>query len=377
MAKVPIKKKDVADLISASMSEKMDILNKFKQVNGIDNVKKKEQQWICLGKAFEEPTSIVGIPRNTVSCCKGHTNTGKSSLLYCLIAEEQRQGKLPVFFDLENSVKWNHARDIGVEVSETIDEATGEVILGPGENMLYFDSHVLYDKYKTYDHSQSKYTQKPTRDTYVIEDVALCIREIIKQQRLDELPFDMTFFIDSIGCSDCYKAAVSSASNAMWYAAAVSQCFMTIVNDLIPSTMNVNSKYNNTLFYINKIWVEKTPGGLPMAQTRGGNSLQYVTRLSIFLGGQGGPSIKKHYFSYKGVDYAFASTVKIRIDKNHVSDIERSGEIAFTKYGSCAISDLEEYKVKYKKYLVETLKAKTGEDVSEKDLKESEIIVDE
>jgi hypothetical protein len=377
MAKVPIRKKTSDDFKSHTLSEKIDILKKFKENNKIDNIKKKEQQWLILPKAFEDATQVVGLPLNTVSCVKGCTNSGKSTLVIETIKACQKQGILPVVFDLENAIKWDHARDVGVDVAEYVDEYSGEIVYGPSDTIMYFDTNILYERYGLYDHSQSKYVTKPQRETYVIEDVALCIRELIKAQRAEDLPFDLFFIIDSIGCSECYKSAVSSSNNNMWNAGAISVSFNVIVNDLIPSTLNVNSKWNNSMFFVNKIWTAMTPTGLPVAKEKGGVSLSYAARFSIFLGGQGSSGAKKMSLTYNGVDYPYAIQVKIRVDKNHVTNIERSGEICSTMKGLCSVEDLDEYKKEFRKYLIEELKEKTNKNIIEKDFIETERIDDE
>jgi hypothetical protein len=376
MAKQPIKRKQTEEFIP--MSEKLNKLKEYKEKNNlVAGAKKKEQGWLILPNAFEEATGVVGIPLNTVSCAKGHTNTGKSSLVAEIIVACQKQNIIPIVFDLENAIKWYHFKEIGVEVTEGVDEETGEIIYGPGENMIYYDTKMLYEKYGKYDHSASKYVDKPTRSTYVIEDVALCIRETIQQQREEILPFDLLFIIDSIGCSDCYKSAVSNASNNMWFAGALSTSFQTILNDLIPSTANVNSKYNNTLFYVNKIWTATTPTGLPSAKEKGGMSFTYATRFSIFLGNQGGPGIKKQVLTYNKENYPYGNVVKIKIDKNHITNIEREGEICSTARGLCGISELNTYKEEFRKFLKEELSRKSGKDIKDSDLKEGEEIINE
>jgi hypothetical protein len=377
MAKVPIKKKTTTDLKGMSWDEKMKLLEKYKEENNIVKVEKKPQRWLMLPKAFEDATDVCGIPLNTVSCVKGHTNTGKSTFVLEIIKACQHQQIMPVVFDLENAIKWDHAKDIGVEVDETVNEETGEISYHPGKKIIYYDTTTLYEKYACYDHSKSQFAQKPTRTTYVIEDVALSIRTTIEKQRNGELPFNLMFIIDSIGCSDCYKSATSNASNNMWTAGAISVSFQTIVNDLIPSTQNVTSEYDNSFFYVNKVWNAMSPSGLPVAKEKGGSSLIYSTRFSIFLGNQGSSGLKKMSFTFKGTSYTYGNVVNIKIDKNHITAIEHSGEIASTRTGLCSVKDLEEYKKEHRQYLMKEIKAKTGEEVSEKDLVEVETITDE
>ncbi|MCK9543367.1 MAG: DNA recombination/repair protein RecA [Novosphingobium sp.] len=372
MAKQPIKKKSTTDLKSLTLAEKLAKVNNFKRENDLEQVDKKPQRYLEISEAFEKETGVAGIPLNTVSCVKGHTNVGKSTFMFEVIKSCQRNGILPVIFDLENAIKWNHAREIGVEVNEIVDEETGEIGYKPADNVMYYDTVTLYNKYGLYDHENNKYLTKHNRDVYVIEDVALCIRELIKKQREGVLPIDMMFIIDSIGVGDCYKAAVKNGSNNMWYAGALSSAFNVIGNDLIPSTLNVTSEYNNSMFYVNKVWTAMTPTGLPSAKEKGGSSFTYFTRLSIFLGNQGSSGVRKLSFTYNGVDYNYATKVKIKIDKNHITNIEREGEICSTKEGLISVSDIEEYKTRYRKFLIERLKKETGKEVKEEDFLEKE-----
>jgi len=377
MAKVPIKKKAAESFQTQTSNSDLELLRKFKQDVGLDVVAKKDQKWLILPKAFEDATQCVGIPLNTVSCVKGHTNSGKSTIMLEVIKACQKQGITPVIFDLENAIKWDHAHEVGIKLDEIVNEETGEITYAPGVDIMYFTTSYLYKKYGTYDHANSKYLPKPARETYVIEDVALCIRELIRKQKDGILPPNMLFAIDSIGCSECYKGALSNSSNNMWFAGALSVAFQSILNDLIPSTMDADSKFNNTFFYVNKIWTSTSPMGLPVAKEKGGMSFTYATRFSIFLGNQGSSGIKQQSFTYKGENYAFGNIVKIKIDKNHITNVERNGEIVTTKDGLCSANELEEYKKEYRKFLIEEIEEKTGKKVSEKDFVETETLIDD
>ena len=217
----PLKKKE-----ARSNTDKLSALREFKNKNGLSSTVEKEPQWLILPEAFQKATRLPGIPCGYCSRIRGKSNTGKSTLKLEIIKAAQRQGILPVVFELENNFAWKHAKEIGVDVSEAIDEETGEVIYGPADNMLYYDTATLYEKYGKFDHEHGKWLTKPNRETYVIEDVAMCIKDLIRAQRNGELPMDMIFVIDSIGVGDCYRAAVNNSSNNMWYAGAVSVAFL-------------------------------------------------------------------------------------------------------------------------------------------------------
>jgi hypothetical protein len=216
------------------------------------------------------------------------------------------------------------------------------------------------------------------RETYVIEDVALCIRELIAKQREGEIPFDMMYLVDSIGCSECWKGSLSRTSNNLWFAGALSTSFNVIGNDLIPGSMSVNSKYTNSMFYVNKVWTAMSPNGLPTAKEKGGASFLYFTRFSIFLGNQASSGVKRQSFTYKDNEYEYAIKVNIKIDKNHITNILHNGEICSTSKGLISYKDLDAYKKEYKEFLVEEIKKKTGsyikvEDLGEKEVEEVEI----
>ena len=341
MAKQPISKKEI------KVVDKLASLKAFKEKNGLGNAVEKEASWIILPDAFQKVTKIPGIPCGYLSRVRGKSNTGKSTMKLEVIKAALAQGILPVVFELENNFAWKHAKSIGVSITEEVDPDTGEVTYGPGEDWLYYDTAKLYELYGKFDHEHGKWLTKPNRETYVIEDVAMCIKDLVRSQRNGEIPFDMVFIIDSIGVGDCYRAAVNNSSNNMWYAGAVSVAFNTIVNDLIPSSRNINSEYTNTMFFVQKTWTKTTATGLPSAVSKGGESMDWAVRISIYLGGIESASVRALTATSGGKDYKYGTKTKITIEKNHVEDITYSGEICCTHHGFWDPDKLDEYKKTY------------------------------
>ena len=363
MAKQAVKKG--AGVKALSREDKLAALKAFKNENNLSGAKEKELSWYILPEAFQDATRLPGFPLGYVSAIRGHSNTGKSTVKLELIKAVQNQGDLPVVFELENNFAWQHAKDIGVNVSEYVDEETGEITYGPGDDMLYYDTAKLYELYGKFDHEHGKWLQKPARETYVIEDVAMCIKDLIRKQHEGKLPFNMVFIIDSIGVGDCYRAAVNNSSNNMWYAGAVSVAFNTIVNDLIPSSRNVNSEYTNSMFVVNKIWIENTAIGLPSAKSKGGIALTYAYRLLIYVGGIASASIKALTATSGGKAYQYGVKTKIKVEKNHVNNITYTGEICSLQQGLWNPDKLDVYKKEYagfiKAKLAETNKVSVDE----------------
>ena len=346
----PLKKKEVK-----SAADKLAALRTFKEKNNLSSSVEKEPQWLVLPEPLQKATKLAGLPLGYCSRIRGKSNTGKSTLKLEVIKAAQRQGILPVVFELENNFAWKHAQEVGVEIAEYVDEETGEVTYGPADNMLYYDTAKLYEIYGKFDHEHGKWLSKCNRETYVIEDVAMCIKDLIRAQKNGEIPFDMIFVIDSIGVGDCYRAAVNNSSNNMWYAGAVSTAFNTIVNDLIPASRNINSEYINTLFFVQKTWTKTTALGLPSAVSKGGESLDWAVRVSFYLGGIESASVKKLTATSGGREYKYGTKTKIQVEKNHVSDITYEGEICSTTHGFWDPDKLDEYKKTYAKEIKERL----------------------
>ena len=71
--------KSLSAAVSAEIKSKFD-LNKFKSSKGLDrNIKFKDQEWIPLSKAFQDVTSVPGIPMGHIVLLRGHSDTGKTT----------------------------------------------------------------------------------------------------------------------------------------------------------------------------------------------------------------------------------------------------------------------------------------------------------
>lgn len=366
-----------AGVKTLSAADKLAALKAFKENNNLNGAKEKDPSWIILPEAFQEATRMPGIPCGYVVAARGHSNTGKSTIKLEIIKAAQRQGIIPVVFELENNFAWKHAKSIGVNISEYTDEETGEIMYGPGDDMLYYDTAKLYEIYGKYDHEHGKWLSKPARETYVIEDVAMCIKDLIRKQREGELPFDMIFIIDSIGVGDCYRGAVSNNSNNQWFAGALSVSFNTIVNDLIPSSRNINSPYTNTLFVVQKIWIQTTAIGLPSVKNKGGSTLMWSYRVLYHLGGVESASVKALKATSGGRTYQFGTQVKIKVEKNHVDSLTYEGEICCLDQGLWDPNKIDQYKKEYGSYIRQRLAESNNmrvEDVDELEFTEEDVV---
>ena len=321
-----------------------------------------------MPKAFQEATKLPGIPENTVVSVIGHSNVGKSTLINHAIASAQTQGLIPVIIDTENSFSFQYAQNMGfkaepiygdVEVEDVCTE-TGEItthtenqIVHWDGDFIYYNNKLLCERFGDIDYSKGTKT-KSKRKIAVVEDVASAINELLDAQDEGEIEQGFLFVWDSVGSIGSYKeynsgAGTGKIGNPMWTAAAISAAFNIIVNDRIPSSKKMSSKYNNTFLYVNKVWMDAmtNPVGPAIMQTKGGKSMRYATRLEILLGGQLTSGTKRLTASSKGLNYSYGIETKIKVLKNHLDaphNVCYEGNMIASDMGFIAPDDLDMYK---------------------------------
>ena len=168
-------KKSLSAAVSKEIKSKFD-LNAFKNKKGLDkNIKFKDQEWIPLSKAFQDVTSVPGIPMGHIVLLRGHSDTGKTTAMIEAAVSAQKKQILPVFIITEMKWNWEHAIQMGLDINVTKDE-NGEIIDYDG-NFIYVDRETINS----------------------IEDVAGFILDLMDEQKKGNLPYDLLFLWDSIG----------------------------------------------------------------------------------------------------------------------------------------------------------------------------------
>lgn len=366
-------------------------------VNIVSNADK-PMEWLTMPEAFQDATKLPGIPVGYVTSIIGHSNTGKTTLLNHAMVAAQRQGLIPVYFDTENAFSFEYAVKMGLDATpiygdvqvEDIDPETGEVsyhienrIVNWEGNFLYYNTTKLAEQYGTFDYSTGKDTAK-NRGEAVLEDIAHCMEELIRAQRDGEIDQGMVFIWDSVGSIGCYKEYKSLSANNMWAAGALSVAFMKIVNDLIPSSRKISSKYTNTFIYINKVWMDNTtnPVGPAIMRPKGGNAFKYATRLEILMGGQLTAGVKRLTATAKGLNYSYGTETKIKVLKNHLNaphNVCYEGPLVATDTGFISLDSLDDYKKTHVARLLKELQniSKGKVNVKESDIEFGEVEEDD
>lgn len=301
-----------SDIIKGGFS-----LDNFKKNKGFSNtsVKFKSQDWIKVSDAFTEVTSLKGIPMGHITLLRGHSDTGKTTLLLEAAVQAQKRQILPVFIITEMKWSWPHAQMMGLQVQEVVDEETGEITDYKGF-FLYADRGTLN----------------------TIEDVAVYILDLIDEQKKGNLPYDLCFFWDSVGSVPCDLSIRSSKSNNEWNAGAMSTQFGNNVNQKIMLSRKEASKHTNTLVAVNKVWTAKPehPMGQPRLENKGGKTMWYDSTVIITFGNITNSGTSKIKAISKGKEFEFAKRTKVQIEKNHIDGVQSRGAIIMTSHGFIA-----------------------------------------
>ena len=319
------RKKSLQEAVSKEIKSKFD-LSSFKEKKGLkQNIKFKEQEWIPLSRAFQDVTSIPGIPTGHIVLLRGHSDSGKTTALLEAAVSAQKRGVLPVFIITEMKWNWEHAKQMGLDFEEIVDKETGEIINYGGE-FIYIDRESIH----------------------TIEDVASFILDLIDEQKKGNLPYDLLFLWDSIGSVPCEMSIKSNKNNNEWNAGAMSTQFGNSVNQRITLSRKESSPFTNTLVCINKVWTAKaeSPMGKPKLMNKGGFAMWFDSTFVVTFGNISNAGTSKIKAIKDGKQVEFAKRVNLQIDKNHINGVTTRGRIVMTPHGFINDNDkeLKEYK---------------------------------
>ncbi len=330
------KKKSLSEAVSSEIKANFN-LESFKSKKGLTSKAKfKEQEWIPLSEAYQEITSVPGIPMGHIVLLRGHSDTGKTTALLEAAVSAQKRKVLPVFIITEMKWNWEHAIQMGLEVDEVVDEDTGEILDYTG-NFVYVDRETINS----------------------IEDVSGFILDLIDEQKKGNLPYDLLFLWDSIGSVPCEMSIKSNKNNNEWNAGAMSTQFGNSVNQRIVLSRKESSPYTNTLVAINKVWTLKaeSPMGKPKLMNKGGYAMWFDSTFVVTFGNVMSAGTSKIKAIKDGKQVEFAKRVNLQVDKNHINGVTTRGKIVMTPHGFILDNDKslkgykEEMKDEWKKIL--------------------------
>lgn len=347
-------KKEVKEKATKNVQKSFN-LSGFKQKKGLSetSVKFKEQQWIPFSQAFQDIVSLPGIPVGHITLLRGHSDTGKTTALLETAVSAQKMGILPVFIVTEMKWSWEHAKIMGLEFTEKLDE-NGEVV--------DYDGFFLY-------------ADRGTLNT--IEDVAVFMADLMDEQAKGNLPYDLCFFWDSIGSVPCDLSVRSNKNNNEWNAGAMSTQFGNNLNQKILLSRKESYPYTNTLVAINKVWAMKpeSPMGGPKLQNKGGMSMWYDATLVITFGNITNPGTSKIKAIKDGLQVEFGKRTPVQVEKNHISGVQSRGRVVMTSHGFIPDDKkaVDRYKNEHKDHWLTLMGSTTFDLVEEAEVGEDKI----
>lgn len=319
-----------------------DIKNKFSQ-----KAKFKADKFFDLGDAFLDATGLPGPAMGHLNMFLGHTDTGKTTALIKTAVDAQKKGILPVFIITEQKWDFYHAKLMGLEVEEVVDEETGEV---------EYDGFFLFNNNFEY-----------------IEQITDYINELLDAQEKGEIEYDLLFMWDSVGSVPC-KMTWEGKGGKQHNASVLSDKIGMGINQRISGSRRVDKPYTNTLVVVNQPWVElpDNPFGQPKIKAKGGESIWLNSTLVFLYGNQKNAGTTKIAAVKNKRKVKFASRTKISILKNHVNGLGyEDGKLLVTPHGFLRGKDsteekksVEQYKSDYSEFWAKQLGTEGDFDLS-------------
>jgi hypothetical protein len=288
------------------------------------SAKYKPQRFFDCGSDFLD---AVGLP-----------GTGKTTAMIKTAADAQKKEILPVFIITEQKWSFEHARLMGFQCDEVVDQETGE---------LDWDGFFIFNNNFDY-----------------IEQITDYINSLLDAQEKGELDYSLCFLWDSVGSVPC-KMTYDGKGGKQHNASVLSDKIGMGINQRISGSRKADSKYENTLIVVNQPWVElpDNPFGQPKIKAKGGESVWLNSSLVFLFGNQKGAGTTKITATKDKRTVKFASRTKISVMKNHINGLGyEDGKIIVTPHGFLAGKDtteekasIEAYKKEYSDYWKEII----------------------
>jgi recombination protein RecA len=274
------------------MSKKFD-LEKFKETLGIADVPLKKDLYVEVNDALKEVLGLPGIPLGHITQIYGMSDTGKTSLLFHIAAEAQKQDILPVLMITEGKVDWDRAKSMGFDKSNAI----------------------------------------INEDLEFLEDGFDFIDKIASKVSMGDLPHNVIILWDSIG-NTLSKDEVEKKEDGTWEkkstmmkAAKVISERMRVMSKKINDTRKISYPKGVGLVVLNQAYTQppQFPGGPSTTVPYGGNAIWFRSSLVLKTS-----RIKKLSATKEGRDLTFGIVSRISVDKNHISSVANKGEFVIT-----------------------------------------------
>jgi hypothetical protein len=302
-----IKKKEIA-----SFKDKFSSKTKYKEID-----------FYYCGESFSKACGLPGPVMGGINMFLGHSNSSKTTAMILAAVDAQKKGHLPIFIITEKKWSWEHAIELGLNVTKNEDgEWLGEFIFNDS-----FD---------------------------YIEQATEFVNDVLDAQDKGEINQNILFLWDSVGSIPC-KMTYEGKGGKQHNASVLADKIGMGIHSRISKTKKDSAPYYATMVVINQPWVELPDGpwGQPQIKAKGGEALWLASSLVFLFGNEKKSGINHITATKNGRTITYAIRTKISILKNHVNGISfKDGKIIAIPQGY--IDDtkeaLDDYKKKYSKY---------------------------
>jgi hypothetical protein len=285
--------------------------------------KYKPESFYNCGEAFMEACGLPGPVMGGINMFLGHSNAGKTTALILAAADAQRKGHLPVFIITEKKWSFEHSVELGLQAEQNEN--------GEWDGQFIFNDSFDY-----------------------IEQLTDYINELLDAQEKGDVPYNLAFFIDSIGSIPC-KQTFDGAGGTMHDARVLADKIGRGIHSRISKSKKEDYPYINTMTVIVQPWVQlpDSPFGQATIQPKGGQALYLASSLVFLFGNQKSSGVSHITATKNGRTISYAVRTKVSILKNHVTGIAfKDGKIIAVPQGYIADTKeaLDKYKKEYSSY---------------------------
>jgi len=290
------------------------------------SAKYKPQRFFDLGSDFLDAVGLPGPAIGHINMFLGHSDTGKTTALVKAAVDAQKKEILPVFIITEQKWSFEHAKLMGFECEEVVDDETGEID---------WDGFYIFNN-----------------DFDYIEQITDYINGLLDAQEKGELDYSLLFLWDSVGSVPC-KMTYDGKGGKQHNASVLADKIGMGINQRISGSRKSDSKYENTLVIVNQPWVElpDNPFGQPKIKAKGGEAIWLNSSLVFLFGNQKGAGTTKITATKDKRTVKFATRTKVSVMKNHINGLGyEDGKIIVTPHGFLAGKEASEEKASIEAY---------------------------
>jgi recombination protein RecA len=272
------------------MAKKFD-LQAYKDTLKTTELQEKKPKYVVLNEDLQSALGLPGFPLGDITQIYGDSDTGKSTLMLEAAAKCQQQDILPVLIIVEKKYREDRARMMGLDTENAIINLNCRSV----EDIFEFCDKILADVNK------------------------------------GRLPHDVMIFIDSLGNVNSREARKENKDgtvelkNIHQKNAKVISEHMRLMSDRVCDTRYETHNHYIGMVILNQMYESMTPSGIMKHQFRGGKQLKYTSSLQIKTS-----KVKELSAIVEGKTKTFGIVSKIKVEKNHISNIKNTGEFVIT-----------------------------------------------